>query len=208
MTLTQTERVESLRKRRKEAGLCVLCGKKLDRKGIRCISCNDKMNKYHRETRAWRLEHRICPRCGKNDLFGDEKSCPECSAKEYERAMRSRENGGTEHYNSVHAKWDKKERIRREENGLCKRCGKMKADYGYKTCGICREKGRNYKRVKYMSTKKKEWEENGLCYFCGETVKKGYKICEKHYQMCLEKLNNPKCKEATRKMKKYYKIIF
>lgn len=208
MTLTATERVRKFRQQRKDNGLCVLCGKELDRKGIRCISCNNELNKYNRDTRAWRLEHRICPKCGKNDLFGDEKSCQECSAKSYEVAMKSRKKKGTEHYNRLHAEWQRKEYERRKENGICGRCGKRNADYGYKSCGICREKDRNHKRIKYASTKRKEWIENGLCFFCGEVVKPGYKVCENHYQSLLDKLDNDKAKEATEKIKQSNKIFY
>ena len=71
-----------------------------------------------------------------------------------------------------------------------------KADYGYKTCGICREKIRNYKRIKYGKPDRSERYKQGLCYFCDNPIKDGYKVCEKHYKMNVEKSHSQKAKEA------------
>lgn len=192
----------------KEKKLCVNCGKPLDRDGVLCEKCREQHMMNARETREFFKQHSLCPRCGKHKLIGDEKICFECSAKGYESSMRSRQKNGAEHYNRLHAEWDKKERARRKENGLCLRCGKRKADYGYKTCGICREKIRNQKRKQYVSKDREGWIKNGLCFFCGEPVKDGYKVCEKHYQMNLEKLNDVRCREATEKIKKQNEKFF
>lgn len=186
----------------KKKSLCINCNQPLDREGVLCEKCRKQHTANSREVREFYKQYGLCPRCGKNKLIGDEKNCLECSANGYEQTMRNRREKGVEHYNKLHAEWERKERVKREENHLCVRCGKRKADYGYKTCGICREKIRNYKRKQTVSSKRKEWEENGGCFFCGEPVKTGYKVCEKHYQINLEKLNNPKCKEASEKIKK------
>lgn len=208
MALTQTEINRNFIKQRKENGLCVLCGKKLDRKGIRCISCNEEMNKYHRDTWAWRLEHKICPRCGKNDLLGDEKRCPECLAKSYDSCRKSKEKLGAEHCNEVARKSTNNVRKKRKEAGLCPRCGKRKPDNGFTTCGVCREKARNYMRTRHGYCNNVSRFERGICYFCNNPLKDGYKVCEKHYQMNIEKLNNDKRKEATEQIKKSNKIFY
>ena len=186
--------------RRKEQGLCLKCGNPLDRGGTYCTECRKIINEDLQKTRNWYQTHGICPRCGKNDLFGDEKVCPECSAKGYSLAMKSRERLGKEHYNKNHAEWSKKEHHRRIEQGICTRCGKRNADYGYKTCGICREKTRNFKRIKYGKPDRNERYKQGLCYFCDNPIKNGYKVCEKHYQMNVEKANSNKAKDARKEL--------
>lgn len=75
--------------RRKESGLCVQCGKPLDRDGVYCKTCCEKNNEESRLTRAYYIKRGVCPMCRKNYIFGDEKRCPECSAKDSERKMRT-----------------------------------------------------------------------------------------------------------------------
>lgn len=210
MALTKKEINAGFRKRRKEQGLCIDCGGKLDRDGIRCDSCNEKIKKCNREMYAWRQGHKICPKCKVNDLFGDEKVCLECNARNYAITMRSRERLGKEHVNKVHKEWAKNEHQKRIEKGVCTRCGKRKADKGFKTCGICRQKERNkylekrYRKNDYDTTR----YERGICHFCDNPVKKGYKVCEKHYQLSIKNLDNPKRKEATERMKKSNNMFF
>ena len=194
--------------KRKEQGLCLKCGNPLDREGAYCISCNKYLNEQQTLLRYWYQEHGICPRCGKNDLFGDEKVCLECNAKSYEVTMKSRERLGKEHYSQKHSEWARNEHQRRISEGICTRCGKRKADGGYKTCGICRAKTRNYKRIKYGKPERSERYEQGLCYFCDNPIKEGYKVCEKHYQMNIEKLDNEKCRKATEDIKSDMKKYF
>ena len=186
--------------RRKEQGLCLKCGNPLDREGTYCAECRKIINEEVQETRHWYQNHGICPRCRNNNLFGDEKVCPECSAKAYEYAMRSRERLGKEHYNSQHAESSKKQHHKRIKLGICTRCGKREADVGYKTCGICRVKTRNYKRLKYGKPNRSERYKQGLCYFCDNPIKDGYKVCEKHYQMNVEKSNSSKAKDARKEL--------
>ena len=183
--------------KKKNSGLCVQCGKvpPADGKTL-CESCLLKLRNYSKDTRKFFKDLGLCPRCGKNKLFGDEKECPECTAKEYEVTMRSRNSLGKDHYNSVHSEWSKNNHRKLIEQGICTRCGKRKADYGYKTCGICRSKIRNYNRIKYGKPDRSERYKQGLCFFCDNPVKSGYKVCEKHYQMNVEKANTQKAKEA------------
>lgn len=89
--------------RRKEAGLCVNCGKPLDIAGVKCSKCHDRANKDRRELISWYKENRICPTCRKNSLFGDEKMCIECSAKRYTQRM--------SRYNANPEKFKEKDRI-------------------------------------------------------------------------------------------------
>lgn len=208
MALTQKEITQRFRKRRKEQGLCLKCGRPLDRNGTYCKECRKVLTDENTERRHWYQDNGICPRCGKNDLFGDEKVCPECNAKAYEIIMRSRERLGKEHYNNQHNEWARNNHQKRIEQGVCTRCGKRKADSGYKTCGICRAKTRNYKRIKYGKPDRNERYKQGLCYFCDNPIKAGYKVCEKHYQMNIDKLNSENCKKNREKLKTQNKIYF
>ena len=185
---------------RKANGLCIDCGNALDRDGVRCVKCNEKNNKESKEDRKWYRENGICPRCRKNIILGTENVCPECSAYAYEITMNSRERLGKEHYNKVHKEWSKRTHHEMIQKGICTRCRKRKADYGYKTCGICREKGRRYKRVKYGKPDRSERYIQGLCYFCDNPIKDGYKVCEKHYNMNVEKSLSQKAKEVRREL--------
>lgn len=188
--------------KRREQNLCQNCGKQLDRDGFYCINCRNKITDYNTETRHFFQSIGICPRCQKVRLYGDEKICPECNAYSYEHIMQERATeGGRLHYNEVHSKWARNEHKRRIEQGICTRCGKRKADYGFKTCGICRSKDKEYKRAKYGKHDRKERYKQGLCYFCDNPIKPGYKTCEKHYQMNLEKSRSKKSKEARKEMK-------
>lgn len=201
MALTQKEYRERSLQRRKQKKLCISCGEPLDRDGVRCKSCNEKHNKKNTEIRYWHQSNKICPRCAKNTLYGDEKTCPECNAYEYAINMQSRERLGKEHYNKVHREWAKNEHKKRIEKGICTRCGKRKADYGYKTCGICRAKIRNYKREKSTAENRQERYSIGLCFFCDNPILDGYKVCKKHYEINMKNLQHPKCKRATEKIK-------
>lgn len=177
----------TIEEKRKSENRCVKCGKPLDRQGCRCTECLEKANKYQRDSRKFLQDIGVCPRCGKNKLFGDEKVCPECGAYGYTVAMRSRERLGKEHYNEVHKEWSKSTYQKRKEEGICTRCGKRKADYGLTTCGICREKD-NKTRLKRKPHKPPRTEryKKGLCYFCDKPIKKGYKVCEEHWKMNCE----------------------
>lgn len=188
--------------------MCLKCGNPLDREGIYCAECRRVINSGQHDRREWYREHGICPRCGKNDIMGDEGMCPECRARSYEVNMRSRERLGKDHYNATHSQWARNEHQRRIAEGICTRCGKRKADGGYKTCGICRERDRNKKLMKYGKPDRKDRAAQGLCFFCDNPIKDGYKVCEKHYQMCIAHLDDERCKKATEKMKKQMNVFY
>ena len=189
-----------LLEKRKANGLCIDCGTELDRDGVRCVKCNTKHNEKNNADRKWYIENGICPVCRDNFLFGDEKVCLECGASKYAETMKSRERLGREHYNEVHKEWSKRTHHEMIERGICTRCRKRKADYGYKTGGGGREKIRNYKRIKYGKPYRSERYKQGLCYFCDNPIKDGYKVCEKHYQMNVEKANSNKAKDVRKEL--------
>ena len=121
----------------------------------------------------------ICPYCRRNKLYGEEGSCPECRAKntEYKRKKDKK------HYNRVHAEWSMTYNDRKEK-GICVRCGKRNAKEGYVRCERCMKKdeaarhSRNFHLSRY---------ERGLCRWCDNPVEDGYRVCEYHHQMNIER---------------------
>lgn len=203
MSLSQKERNQNFRQKRRENGLCVGCGESLDRDGTYCTKCRKKINAYVRDTREWYITHNICPRCRKNIICGEEKMCPECRAKFTERQAKRRKKVKKE-YNKQHAEWARKTTEEWRKEGICYRCGKRKVDYGYKTCSLCREKMRDYKRIRYKGINRESIVTQGLCYRCGEKAKDGYKLCERCYQ---DNVKNTHCKNAEEKRKEIKKQI-
>lgn len=169
--------------KRKEAGLCVECGKPLNGEKLKCRDCRERINVNRKELAHWYQDNGICPECRHNNLMGDERVCPECSAKRYSQRI-ARYNANPEEFEARDRLEQKKIRTRRAEKGLCVKCGKVKADSKYKTCTKCRIKARNAKRNKQKDCKvelKREWVANGRCWFCGEPVYNHSKLCKEHY---------------------------
>ena len=120
-------------------GLCGSCGKKLigNRKDKSiCATCQSKNSKYIKDNIKFYKEHNLCPRCGKEALYGQEKACPECRAK-------------AANYNDNHPKSDeakaknlasnKRRSDYRRANNLCVDCG-VPISGKYATCERCRFK--------------------------------------------------------------------
>lgn len=135
--------------------------------------------------RQFYISLHICPICNKNTLFGDEKSCPECRARDAEYHARRYED--PEHRKQmiqISTESKKKRKQLRREQGLCIECGKRKPREGIATCAICRERINKQKRENYQgATLRKGWVANGKCFHCGAECEKGYKVCKKHHQM-------------------------
>ena len=111
-------------------------------------------------------------------------------------------NRKREQYNEEHAVWSKKAYANCVENGICTRCRKRKADNGYRTCGICREKDRVTRQARNNTQFNREKKEKqGLCCFCNEKALPGYKVCQFHYDMCIDKLKDPKCIAGRKKIR-------
>lgn len=203
LNMERSEYVKQWKDNRKSAGLCVGCGQPLDRDGSYCMKCRERINKTTRERRHWYLSHKICPRCGKNDLMGDETICPECRAKEVNTTLKNRDRDS---YNSYHNEWAKSAYQKRKGSGVCTRCGKRKATEGYTTCAICRERDNSSRRARNGVSYRSERTDNGICYFCDNPVKTGYKVCKMHYQMNVQNAakgrKTHEAKEYIKRMKK------
>lgn len=138
-----------------------------------------------KEERDFYLNLGICPICRKYAIFGEEKSCPECKVKQSEeKAIYRSEN--REEYNENMRTYHNSRYQELRAKGLCTRCGKRKTNSSM--CGICANKMYTA-RAKRKQNKIPQSERylHGLCHWCDNPIKKGYKVCEKHYQMNCEK---------------------
>lgn len=185
------------------AGKCGQCGKENDRKDKKtCSECGKKDSAYQSETKKFMLEIGICPACKKNKILGKEKTCPECKAKGAKYKAKSREQD-REKYNDYMRNYQRAQYQERKNKGICTRCGKRKVTKGSR-CDYCKSKA----QTGVLITKNgKERVENGLCYWCGQPQKKGYKVCEKHYQMNVNKARSKKAEDARKKIIKE-KILY
>ncbi len=67
--------------------------------------------------------------------------------------------------------------------GICRECMCKKATVGLK-CIECHVKEVKRNNAKTTKVKRNMRAELGLCYFCGEKALEGYKVCEKHLNVC------------------------
>lgn len=188
--------------RRRSQGLCVLCGKPSENGAYRCNACKKKRNEEEAKTRKMYQKCGICPECRIHPIMGDEKVCPECNAK-FSAQVNARRSKDREHYNEQHREYAKMLYVRRKDQGICTRCGKRKALRGGRsTCGICTDKDRKKRAERSRDIGFEMRKELHMCRFCNSPAKPGYKVCEKHYQMCVDKLKHPKCIAARTEYKK------
>ena len=151
----------------------------------------------NKETYHGYIKLGICPGCRQNMLFGDERSCPECKAKYYAYQM----GVDKEHKNKIHKEWSRRTHAEMIKKGICTRCRKRKADGGFKTCGVCREKkNRKYFEKNFGRPERSARPSMGICYFCNNPIKEGYKVCEYHYMKNIEYANSDKAKETRRNL--------
>ena len=189
-------------RRRKAAGLCVECGKPLDRIGAYCVKCCKAHTEDSIQQKHWYADNGICPTCRINKLMGTERHCPECRARESEWKLKKRESD-RENTNKQHAEWAKTKYAERVEKGICTRCGKRPAKDGTRTCVYCTEKTNAYHRRKRAEKRLNAQEryEKGICRFCDKPVKEGYKLCEHHYQLNL--INSAKADRSEYNKRQY-----
>lgn len=182
---------KKLYNQRKKQGLCVRCGKPMDRVGANCTECCRKNTESARRSREYYTKIGICPKCKKERIYLNERICPECVEKERVAISKYVKNTPERHSES-NKKTTEKVRSKRKAAGLCVRCGKRKPDSGKTSCGICLAKNRENQRRwrerngKINMDERKERLEKGLCWFCGEPVKEGYRTCEECYQRCVK----------------------
>lgn len=132
--MTKKERYDYL----KSHGLCPTCGKESGNR-VYCTRCRE----LKKELREKRLMLRICPQCGKTRLYEKEKLCSDCLEKSRLSNTRYRENNIELSRERDRARI-KARTVERKNQGLCTKCGRRKATFGYSTCPICRIKATEY----------------------------------------------------------------
>lgn len=182
----------------KQQKKCPQCG--CDMTGQDRVTCEDCIKRQSKQKAKNIMYYRKmgkCPYCKVNYIYGDEGYCPECRVMRTEWSTKSR-NIHREEYNEKHRKYSKEKYDERKKLGICTRCGKRNVTDRFTTCAICRDKiQRNKKPKEHKITGRTV---TGLCFFCSEPAKDGYKVCEKHYQMNIEKANSEKSIENRKKI--------
>ena len=102
-------------RRRKEAGLCVGCGRpNATPEFVRCAACRQD----HRDAAQVCRSNGICVECRKEDALPDRLKCSDCARMGSER--------------------DAARRAGRIEAGLCVRCGTARVDANEVKCPDCK----------------------------------------------------------------------
>lgn len=198
----------------KDNNLCIQCLKPIEEDRIgktTCIECTQKRTQQINSDRQFCKEMRICPRCRKNKLEGNEKTCIECKATQAEYAWKVKHDPQKhQEYKDRFNRWQKDHYAKLKEQGICTKCSKRKVEEGYSTCDWCRAKNRiksAEKKAKIEGTKERRIRE-GKCIWCENPIKQGYKICNYHYQMNIDKANSLKAVENRQKYKEEYQDQF
>lgn len=164
---------KELYRSRKEKGLCVKCGKVPPRQNrVMCAECGEKERRYENETRAFCRSVGICPVCQKNKLYGNERNCVECRAKNYARNLNQPKV--VRHINTTHYK--------RKAEGLCVKCGERPPENDRVMCSRCLIKEQNRAksyRARGTEVPRNERVSYGLCYTCGEKLDRDGRLCQR-----------------------------
>lgn len=170
----------------KEKGLCIGCLEPLDRIGVYCKKCLIKERERHKRDRLWYLENRICPNCRKEKLFGDERSCLECSEKNYA----AQQKYGKEIWRERERKYSSRRKEIREEyfsKGICYQCRKRAIEEGKKKCRICLDKDAEVHRKRFVN-RREEQVAKGMCYQCIKEKATNGKLCKNCYDKAVYNL--------------------
>lgn len=161
--------MEDWHTRNKRKGLCPDCGfVKENPNSYRCNKCQEYHHNYYVESREFFLSQGICPKCHKEPIYGNHKSCASCREKR-------RETRGV-HIKTQSEKRRAKEKYEsRKSNGICVVCGKRKSEKERTMCHICLKKDSARRTKSGISEYRRE---NGLCLWCGNAVIKDKFYCK------------------------------
>lgn len=176
----------------KDKGLCKRCGKPRMREGIYCNDCLIKERERHKKDNDFFREIGICYMCRTRKLFGDEKICPECSAKNYS-AVRKRNTESIKEYEKKYAARRKELRQQYYEKGICYNCKKRRIEVGKKKCRVCLDKDTLAHKNKYVPIRE-TGVKNGLCYQCVKEPATNGKLCKKCYDKAVSNLEKGRMK--------------
>lgn len=153
---------------------------------------------YAREVREWRKEHRICVRCGKQDVFKNRIHCLQC-LMDLRECSRNRYKGSSEE------KRLKAKEIRdlKKANGICLQCSKLR----YKEHAYCYEHYISQKKAHKKIAQKKYnyYGELGLCRICGKPRYEGHKLCKEHYEVQVERMR--KINRERKALQEQYRVL-
>lgn len=132
-----------------------------------------------------RKKNHLCVICGEKDAYTmvGRACCAECVAKYAERYKENYRKNSDRYLENA-----KKRHKRLMDAGMCVRCGKVPADNGYTTCGICRKKHNTAQNAR--NAKKREAmygdidiPENERCTRCHKRPRhEDHKLCRECYE--------------------------
>lgn len=180
-------------------GQCPRCGKVLDREGMYCSECTAKTRKYYHDNVKFFKEKGLCAYCGKNKVFGNEKTCPECRAYRAKYRQPPSEASRKKHNEASKRKYQE-----RKKKGLCVKCGKRKAEENRACCRICLDRHATKERERRPP---KRYAERGLCR-CGKPFMKGQRLCPECYQKSCESLKIARAAQDKERIAKLHDYLF
>lgn len=160
--------------RNKIKGLCPDCGAvKENPSSYRCNRCQEYHHNYYVESRKFFISMGIFPKCHKEPIYGNYKSCASCREKR-------KKTRGVQIKTQSEKSRAKEKYERRKSNGICVKCGKRKSEKDRTMCHICSKKD-NVRKIKFGISEYRK--ENGLCIWCNNPVENGRMFCSH----CMEK---------------------
>lgn len=177
--------------KRKDAGLCVQCGKPMDNDGSKCNACRamDRLNYKYKQS------HGICPYCGA-EIPKSRKCCAECAEKKAEQQRRTRSKNPEKEREK-----QKLIRAKRKEMGLCESCGKRNPVAGKVECARCASRRKRNPPVSVWNMKRT----TGICLGrdCDKPAVEGKAYCEYHLREAQKRMAyaNTKKKNGNSKLK-------
>lgn len=138
--------------------------------------------KTKKERREWYKSHKICPRCGRNEAFGNYVHCAECLEQISLGNQRTYMKNKGDIYSRRYVQKKRELREKRREVGLCPFCGKPAVTGRFCLKHHIKNIERNERRRtgKTYGEAFRERMNAGLCMYCGEPQVEGYKFCKEH----------------------------
>lgn len=194
-TLTMAQRMARRYQERKSNGLCVQCGKANEDGRSSCPGCRARENERKRQDRIFYAAHGLCTRCGKNSVFGEDRTCFECRAKDLvSKGRRDRDKMKKKDSEGFQRRYRA-----RSEQGICVGCGRRRAAEGKKRCETCARRDTAAHMKTYWKKKaasggipRNERRLHGFCYICNGRLDRDGKVCSR----CHERLKAMAAKKS------------
>lgn len=158
---------------RKNAGICVQCGKNQARPGkTSCVSCAEHLAEEYQIYK----KYNICVVCHHEEALPGRRACYACLEKDLEYANRKFQNASSEEKEKYNAAVRRRRREKMEA-GLCTKCGKPLPDRKYSLCLSCRI---YFRRWNQENRTPHNYMRLGLCRWCGKETVEGKAYCSEH----------------------------